>query len=64
MPRRDGLAAPFAKPLMQQAQTAPATSVEFYTPCRSQHAGAGNYFDHALTECETGMRRIPRLVDV
>lgn len=43
--------------------------VESDTLCRNQHGfertkvmgyGAGFHFDHALTECETGMRRNPR----
>ena len=44
--------------------SAPARRVEFTSPCISQHAGAGDYFDHALTECETGVRRNPRPVGV
>ncbi len=43
----------------RRARSAPALSVEFNSPCRSQHAGAGIYFDHTLTECETGVRRNP-----
>ena len=48
----------------RRARSAPALNVEFNSPCRSQHAGAGIYFDHALTECETGIRPEPRRVGV
>ncbi|AZE70474.1 hypothetical protein C4K00_0212 [Pseudomonas synxantha] len=48
----------------RRARPAPALSVEFNTPCRSQHAGAGIYFDHSLTVCETGIRPKPRRVGV
>jgi len=48
----------------RRARSAPALSVEFNSPCRSQHAGADYYFDHTLTECETGIRPKPRRVGV
>jgi hypothetical protein len=48
----------------RRARSAPVLSVEFNTPCRSQHSGAGYYFDHALTGCKTGVRRNPSRVGV